>query len=89
MANTHSTHTLPLEVLDELHNLNGALAAFDELMAAWLAQTMTEGAFGDPRNFPCGVQYLLRPLIEGYKRVTDIANGRVPGEPDTLGSTSP
>jgi len=28
MANTHSTHTLPLEVLDELHNLNGALARF-------------------------------------------------------------
>ncbi|KTT15717.1 hypothetical protein NS96R_18360 [Pseudomonas parafulva] len=89
MANSHSTHSLPLDALDELHHLNGALAAFDELMAAWLAQTMTEGAFGDPQNFPCGVQYLLRPVIEGYRRITDIANGRVPGEPVSPGSTLP
>ena len=36
---------LPLSVLDELSDLNGALDAYQQLMTAWIQQTMTEGAF--------------------------------------------
>ena len=35
---------LPLSVLDDLADLNGALDAYQQLMTAWIQQTMTEGA---------------------------------------------
>ena len=71
MAKTYST--LPLSALDDLSNLNGALSAFDELMAAWLNQTMTDGPCGDRKSFPAGVQHLLRPVIEGFQRIEVMA----------------
>jgi len=71
MAKTYCT--LPLSITDELSNLNGALSAFDELMTAWLSQTMSDGPIGDPVSFPDGVQFLLRPVIEGYRRVHEAA----------------
>ncbi|GHS84515.1 hypothetical protein PAGU2196_53490 [Pseudomonas sp. PAGU 2196] len=67
MADTYPI--LPLSVLDELSHLNGALSAFDELMTAWLAQTMRDGPAGDRKHFPAGVHSLLRPIIEGYQRI--------------------
>jgi len=60
---------LPLSVLDELSNLNGALSAFDELMTAWLNQTMRDGPAGDKAHFPAGVQFLLKPVIEGFQNI--------------------
>lgn len=60
---------LPLSVLDELADLNGALSAFDELMTAWLNQTMRDGPAGHKDHFPAGVQFLLRPVIEGFQGI--------------------
>lgn len=60
---------LPLSVLDDLSNLNGALSAYDELMTAWLNQTMRDGPAGDKVHFPAGVQFLLRPVIEGFQSI--------------------
>lgn len=71
MAKTYST--LPLSTIDELSHLNGALSAFDELMAAWLSQTMSDGPCGDVGSFPAGVQFLLQPVIEGYRRIEEQA----------------
>lgn len=71
MANTYST--LPLSAIDELSHLNGALSAFDELMTAWLSQTMADGPVCDVGSFPAGVQFLLRPVIEGYQRIEESA----------------
>ena len=67
MADTYPI--LPLSVLDELSHLNGALSAFDELMTAWLNQTMRDGPAGDRQHFPAGVHFLLQPIIEGYQRI--------------------
>lgn len=41
MANPYPI--LPLNVLDDLADLNGALDAYQQLMTAWIQQTMTEG----------------------------------------------
>jgi len=54
-----------MSVTDELNNLNGALAAYDLLMSAWIEQ-------GDSApGFAAGVSYLLRPVIEGYQDIAD------------------
>lgn len=58
---------LPLSVLDDLADLNGALDAYQQLMTAWIQQTMTEGPVGDRQLFAAGCQYLLRPILEGYQ----------------------
>lgn len=58
--------TLPLSVTDELNNLNGALAAYDRLMTAYLEQGDT-----NPKDFAAGVSHLLRPVIEGYQEIAD------------------
>ena len=60
---------LPLSVLDELNDLNGALDAYQQLMTAWIQQTMTEGPSGDRQLFAAGCQYLLRPILEGYQSI--------------------
>ena len=60
---------LPLSVLDELNDLNGALYAYQQLMTAWIQQTMTEGPSGDRQLFAAGCQYLLRPILEGYQSI--------------------
>lgn len=58
--------TLPMSVTDELNSLNAALAAYDELMTAWLQ-------VGDsaPEGFASGVSLLLRPVLEGYQAIGD------------------
>lgn len=56
---------LPLSVLDDLADLNGALDAYQQLMTAWIQQTMTEGPSGDRQLFAAGCQYLLRPSWRG------------------------
>ncbi|WP_236176034.1 hypothetical protein [Pseudomonas pseudonitroreducens] len=58
--------TLPMSVTDELNNLNGALAAYDLLMSAWIEQ----GDSG-PKHFSAGCSYLLRSVIEGYESIAD------------------
>lgn len=60
---------LPLNVLDDLADLNGALHAYHQLMTAWIQQTMTEGPAGDRQLFAAGCQYLLRPILEGYQSI--------------------
>ena len=60
---------LPLSVLDDLADLNGALDAYQQLMTAWIQQTMTEGPAGDRQLFAAGCQYLLRPILEGYQGI--------------------
>lgn len=60
---------LPLSVLDDLHDLNGALDAYQELMTAWIQQTMTEGPSGDRQLFAAGCAYLLRPILDGYQSI--------------------
>lgn len=60
---------LPLSVLYELHDLNGALDAYQQLMTAWIQQTMNEGPAGDRQLFAAGCQYLLRPILEGYQSI--------------------
>lgn len=60
---------LPLSVLDDLHDLNGALDAYQQLMTAWIQQTMTEGPSGDRQLFASGCEYLLRPILEGYQSI--------------------
>lgn len=69
MANTYPI--LPLSVVEGLSELNGALSAFDSLMTAWLVQAMQDGPAGDRVNFPSGVQFLLRPVIEGLQAIED------------------
>lgn len=56
--------TLPMSVTDELNNLNGALAAYDSLMSAWL-----EAGDPAPPGFAAGASYLLRPILEGYQDI--------------------
>lgn len=58
--------TLPMSVTDELNNLNGALAAYDELITAWL-----QSGAPAPEGFGVGVSYLLRPILEGYQDIGD------------------
>lgn len=60
---------LPLSVLDELNDLNGALNAYQQLMTAWIEQTMRDGPSGDRKHFVAGCQYLLRPILEGYQSI--------------------
>lgn len=60
---------LPLSVLDDLADLNGALDAYQQLMTAWIQQTMTEGPAGDRQLFAAGCQYLLRPILDGYQSI--------------------
>ena len=60
---------LPLSVLDELHDLNGALDAYHQLMTAWIQQTMIERPAGDRQLFAAGCQYLLRPILDGYQSI--------------------
>lgn len=67
MANPYPI--LPLNVLDDLADLNGALDAYQQLMTAWIQQTMTEGPSGDRQLFAAGCQYLLRPVLEGYQSI--------------------
>lgn len=64
---------LPLSVLDDLNSLTGALAAYDELMTAWLNQTMRDGPAGDRAHFAAGCQFLLRPIIEGFQSIEEQA----------------
>lgn len=71
---------LPASVLDELDQLNGALSAYDELMTAWLNQTMRDGPAGHRDHFPAGVQFLLRSVIEGFQSIQSQAEAfRVAG----------
>lgn len=65
---------LPASVLDELNNLNGALAAYDALMTAWLNQAFSEGPNGDPKHFAAGCQFLLRPILEGFQDIESQAS---------------
>ena len=60
---------LPLNVLDDLADLNGALDAYQQLMTAWIQQAMTEGPSGDRQLFAAGCAYLLRPILEGYQSI--------------------
>ena len=60
---------LPLSVLDDLADLNGALDAYQQLMTAWIQQAMIEGPAGDRQLFSAGCQYLLRPILEGYQSI--------------------
>ena len=60
---------LPLSVLDDLADLNGALDAYQQLMTAWIQQAMIEGPVGDRQLFAAGCQYLLRPILEGYQSI--------------------
>lgn len=60
---------LPASILDELNDLNGALGAYDQLMTAWLNQTLTDGPAGDPKSFAAGCQFLLRPILEGFQDI--------------------
>lgn len=64
---------LPLSVLDDLADLNGALDAYQQLMTAWIQQAMTEGSAGDRQLFAAGCQYLLRPILEGYQSIESSA----------------
>lgn len=64
---------LPLSVLDDLNALNGALSAYDELMTAWLNQTMRDGPSGDRAHFAAGCQFLLKPVIEGFQAIEEQA----------------
>jgi len=59
--------TLPMSVTDELDKLNGALAAYDALMSAWIEQ----GDSAPNKHFAAGCSYLLRPVIEGYQDIAD------------------
>lgn len=88
MANSYTT--LPFSALDDLSSLNGALSAFDELLTAWLVQTMRDGPAGDREHFPTGVRDLLRPVIEGFQRIeAEAAGGTRLGESDLPTSTLP
>ncbi len=60
---------VPAGILDELNDLNGALGAYDQLMTAWLNQTLAEGPCGDRKHFAAGCQFLLRPILEGYQSI--------------------
>jgi hypothetical protein len=60
---------LPASILDELNDLNGALGAYDQLMTAWINQTLTDGPAGDPKSFAAGCQFLLRPILEGFQDI--------------------
>lgn len=60
---------LPLSVLDDLNDLNVALDAYQQLMTAWIEQTLREGPTGDRNSFAAGCQYLLRPILEGYQSI--------------------
>lgn len=65
---------LPLSVLDDLADLNGALDAYQQLMTAWINQTMSEGPAGDRQLFAAGCQYLLRPILDGYQSIESSAS---------------
>ena len=65
---------LPLSVLDELNGLNGALDAYQQLMTAWIEQTMRDGPTGDRKHFASGCQLLLRPILEGYQLIESKAS---------------
>jgi len=56
-----------MSVTDELDKLNGALAAYDALMSAWIEQ----GDSAPNKHFAAGCSYLLRPVIEGYQDIAD------------------
>jgi hypothetical protein len=60
---------VPLSFLDDLNDLNGALSAYNELMTAWINQTMAFGPCGDTKHFAAGCQFLLRPIIEGFQSI--------------------
>lgn len=60
---------VPASILDELNDLNGALGAYDQLMTAWINQTLADGPAGDRKHFAAGCQFLLRPILEGFQSI--------------------
>lgn len=60
---------VPASILDELSDLNGALGAYDQLMTAWINQTLADGPAGDLKHFAAGCQFLLRPILEGFQSI--------------------
>lgn len=60
---------LPLNVLDELHDLNNALQVYNLLVSAWAQQTLNGDIQGDPACFTAGLDFLFRPILEGYQSI--------------------
>jgi len=67
MATSHST--LPLSVVDDMNALNGALAAYQELMTAYITLVSTDGPSSDGSRFAAGCHSLLQPVLDGYQDI--------------------
>lgn len=60
---------VPLSFVDGLEDLNNALEVYNQLVVAWVNQTMREGPSGDPGTFAAGLSLLLKPVLEGYRDI--------------------
>lgn len=62
---------VPLSFVDGLNDLNNALQVYNQLVAAWAQQSLNGDLQGDPARFTAGLDFLFRPILEGYQSIED------------------
>ena len=60
---------LPASVLDELHGLNCSLGAYQMMLEATIRHFCTHSTPVDYESFLHGLDYLFRPILDGYKSI--------------------
>lgn len=60
---------VPLEWLDDLDNLNGALDTYQRLVVTWIDAIDTNGTPTDIGPFVAGLDLMFKPILEGFRNV--------------------
>jgi hypothetical protein len=60
---------VPLEWLDDLDNLNGALDTYQRLVTTWIDAIDTNGTPTEIGPFVAGLDMMFKPIMEGYRDV--------------------
>ena len=68
---TNSNSIVSLSVVDEIHDLNNALATYHLLVESWVQGVFNGEIAGDPAQFTAGLQFLRKSITDGYKGVGD------------------
>ncbi|EJU9618392.1 hypothetical protein [Pseudomonas aeruginosa] len=58
---------VPLAWLDDIHNLNCSLDAYQRLVTTWISAIPQEGYPTDTGAFVAGLDLMFQPILEGFR----------------------
>lgn len=62
---------VPLSFIDGLHDLNIALEVYNQLVQSWVQRALDGDLQGDPQTFLAGLDFMFKPILEGYQGIHD------------------